>query len=383
MIAVIHLRDSSFVGGPEKQILGQCARLDRSRFEPIVVSFARTKPNALTQAASELDLRADSLPDGKLAVASAVGRLRAIARGAGDCVVVASGFKADMTVALAGRRIPWIAWFHGHTGASPRVRLYEALDLIAVRRAEAVIAVCERAGSDLRRTGLREVRTIPNAVDAERIAAQGTRRSARAELGIEDGELVVGTVSRLSPEKGIGYFIESAPMILRKHPSARFVVIGDGPLGAELRRHAQRLGLSDRLGFAGHRPEAALLVKAMDVFVLPSIRENLPVALLEAMACGVSVVATDVGGVREVLAGTGVQPVSPRSAQAIAEAVTALLDAPQLRAIRGQVLCARAGRYSFDRQARLMETVIEQAWHGNVKQRWCRSSQYLRKPRVR
>lgn len=354
-MTVLHLRDSPFVGGPEKQILGQCSRLNRSRFEPIIASFTCAKQNAFLQAAMELDMRTAAIPDGKLAAVLAARMLREIVRDVGDCVVIASGFKADLTAALA--RVPWIAWFHGHTAATARVRLYEALDLIALRRADSVIAVCERAANDLRANGLRHVTAIPNAVDAAQIESCGTRQSARADLGYGD-EPVIGTVSRLSPEKGIEYFIDSAPMILREHPAARFVVIGDGPLGPKLRRRAEALGLSDYVTFAGHRPDAAYLIKAMDIFVLPSLRENLPVALLEAMACGVSVAATDVGGVGEVLNGTGVHPFAPRSVQTIAQAVTALLRAPLLRASQAVALKARAADHSFGHQVRLMEDAI-------------------------
>ncbi len=229
-MTVLHLRDSPFVGGPEKQILGQCARLDRSRFQPIVASFVRGKPNAFLQEAMALGMRTAAFPDGKLTALSAARRLREIVGEAGDCVVITSGFKADFTAALA--RVPWIAWFHGHTAATARVRLYEALDMIALRRAEAVIAVCERAAEELRAAGLRNVVTIPNAVDVEYIESHGTRRAARTELGIGD-EPVIGTVSRLSPEKGIEYLIDSTPAVLKRHPAARFVIIGDGLLVLE------------------------------------------------------------------------------------------------------------------------------------------------------
>lgn len=354
-LTVLHLRDSPFVGGPEKQILGQCARLDSTRFDPIIASFVRGKPNAFLQEALALGMGTVALPDGKLAAASAARKLREIVRSAGDCVVVASGFKADFTAALA--RVPWIAWFHGHTSATARVRLYEAADMAVLRRADCVLAVCERAALELRACGLSNVKVIPNAVDVERVESCGDRQSARALLEIGD-EPVVGTVSRLSPEKGIEYVIDAAPIIVERGRATRFVLIGDGPLGPRLRRRVNSLGLTDSVTFAGHRPDAGHLVKAMDVYVLPSVRENMPVSLLEAMAAGVSVVATDVGGVREVLGGTGVEPIDARSPLAIAQAVTALLADPALRAAQAAALRARAAEFSFARQVRLFEDLL-------------------------
>ena len=166
-MTIIHLRDSPFVGGPEKQILGQCARLDRSRYEPMVVSFTRTGSNSLLQAASQLGIRTGSIPDGKLAFFDAVSQLRAILREGGECVVIASGFKADFTSWLACGRdsVPWVAWFHGHTAISARVRTYEAVDMLAVRRARDVVAVCESAAQMLRKCGLRKVIAVTNAVE--------------------------------------------------------------------------------------------------------------------------------------------------------------------------------------------------------------------------
>jgi glycosyltransferase involved in cell wall biosynthesis len=359
MITVLHLRDSPFVGGPEKQILGQCARLDRSRFDPLVVSFTRTGSNALTKAAADLGIGWASVSDGKLALLPAVRQLSALTRRGGRCVVISSGFKADFTAALlcASRRIPWIVWFHGYTGVTPRVRLYESVDMLALRRARSTVAVCERAAGQLREAGLRPVVVVPNAVDVDSIASRGTRLEARNEFGLDDGDLVVGSAARLSIEKGFGCLIDAAGAILAAYPNVRFVLIGDGPLRAELERRVEQLGVAKHFIFAGLRAEAASLIKAMDVFVLPSLRENLPVALLEAMACGASVVATDVGGVREVLSGTGVKPIAPGSVDALAGAVIAGLANP---GIGSASLVSRAREYSFDRQVRLMEAVIDQ-----------------------
>jgi len=351
------------VGGPEKQILGQCVLLDRSRFEPLVVSFAGPKPNSLIAAADEMQIRSMSIPDGKLALPNAVRQLRGLLKSNGRCVVVSSGFKADFTAWLACSRegVPWIAWFHGHTGVTRRVRAYEALDMLAVHRANAVVAVCETVARQLRAAGLRNVVAVPNAVDVAGIVLQGTREHARRELGIGEMDLVVGTAARLSPEKGIGHMIDAAPEVLSRHPVARFVVIGDGAMRESLQRRARELGVSRWFSFTGFRADASALIKGMDIFVLPSLRENLPVALLEAMACGVSVVATDVGGVREVLGVTGVEPVEPGSSKAISWAVNRLLDDSHLRGSCAAALAERAMEFSFERQVTLMQVAIENA----------------------
>lgn len=362
MITVIHLRDSGFVGGPEKQILGQVSRLDRSRFAPVVVSFAAAGKDALAKAAAAEGVAVGCLPDGKLTVSRAVSGLRALLRRSLNPVVIASGFKADLTArwACGADRVPWIAWFHGYTGASARVRCYEALDKRALKDARRVVAVCERTGEHLRASGLANVTVVHNGIDTAAVRTLGDRRSARLELGIRDNEFCIGVASRLSMEKGIDLFISSASGVLRVHPNARFAVVGDGPERAALQRQAARLRIADRFVFTGMRQDAVHLMKGFDVFVLPSLRENMPVALLEAMACGISVVATDVGGVREVLDTTPAEPVAAGCSLALTLGMVELLDDQALRRVQSSALMKRVDDFRFDRQVRKMESVLEQ-----------------------
>lgn len=359
---ILHLCDSPFVGGPEKQILGQCRHIDRSRFEPIIASFtvSASQGNDLIRTASESGIRTAQLSDGKLTFPLAVRQLSDFVRSQQIKLIVSHGFKADFTAAAACAlaAIPYVAYFHGRTAATLRVRLYESLDLRAMRRARVVVTVCQSIADYFRSCCLNRVEVIPNAVEVNEIAVEGTRGRARAELGIKSNELVVGTVVRLSVEKGLDYLIDAAPKILSRFPSARFVIIGNGPMRHLLARRAENLGVAGRFIFTGHREDCVALMKALDVFVLPSIRENMPVSLLEAMACGIGVVATDVGGVREVLEPAGVEPIPARSSEAIAEAVIAILNDDELRACQSSALIRRVGDYSFERQSRLVEDLL-------------------------
>ncbi|MGH3072982.1 MAG: glycosyltransferase family 4 protein, partial [Gaiellaceae bacterium] len=123
----------------------------------------------------------------------------------------------------------------------------------------------------------------------------------RRELGLDDASLVIGAVGRLAPVKGHASFLDAAKLIVQEEPRARFLLVGNGPLQRQLRAQAAQLGLSDACLFLGDRADVYDLVAAMDVFVLPSLNEGIPMALLEAMALNRPVVATDVGGVPEVL----------------------------------------------------------------------------------
>lgn len=363
MITVIHLRDSAFVGGPEKQILGQCKLLDRSRFSPRVVSFSTSGKNALTEAAASEGIPAACLPDGKLASPRAVLRFRSLLRESENPLVVTSGFKADVIAWLAcgSQGVPWIAWFHGYTAFTCRVRLYETLDLRVLRGASCVMALCERTAAQLRRSGIVNVNVVPNGIDVVAVRSTGDRRSARHALGIGEHEVAIGTISRLSEEKGLDVFIECAAGLLRSCPNARFPIVGDGPLEADLRRQAERTGFGSRFIFTGFRKDAVALLKGFDVFVLPSRRENQPVALLEAMACGISVVATDVGGVGDILAGTPVAPVPPGSPGELTSAILMLVQDHNLRTEQQAAMLKRVKDFSFERHVEAAQAVYEAA----------------------
>jgi glycosyltransferase involved in cell wall biosynthesis len=133
---------------------------------------------------------------------------------------------------------------------------------------------------------------------------------------------VVGSIGRLNEQKGHRYLLDAAPAVLRAHPDARFLIVGDGDLAEPLRRQAQALGLADRVVFAGHRGDVPEMLGAIDVLCLPSLYEGTPLALFEAMAAGKAIVASAVDGCAEVLAdGTTGLLVPPRDPAALGAAV--------------------------------------------------------------
>jgi glycosyltransferase involved in cell wall biosynthesis/protein-tyrosine-phosphatase len=199
-----------------------------------------------------------------------------------------------------GLREPMSGW------AALKFRLYEALDRLALLCCvDLVIAVSMRMADTLRASGYRptSVTHIHNGVDLSAIDERIKKDPActRRELGIEPDAIVVGTVGRLSAVKGHATLLRAARRILHRHPNATFLIVGSGPLDSELRAEAARLGIGDACVFAGARRDVHDLMAAIDVFVLPSLDEGIPMALLEAMALRIPVVATAVGGVPEVV----------------------------------------------------------------------------------
>ena len=188
--------------------------------------------------------------------------------------------------------------------AALKLRVYEALDMLALRRlADVVVAVSSHMAEQLRQSGYRPsmVTSIHNGINPLQPAAPATSARVRRELGISPHALVIGTAGRLVPVKGQADLIRAMARILPTMHAARLLIAGEGPLQDDLVALAARLGITDACVFAGHRADVHDVLAAMDIFVLPSLSEGIPMALLEAMSLGVPVVATRVGGMPEVV----------------------------------------------------------------------------------
>ena len=248
--------------------------------------------------------------------------------------------------------VPLVATVHGRNYYPERLRR-RVIYRMVVTQAAAVVSVSE----DLRRffcratrTSLGRVRVIYNGVDPD--AWRGGRApEVRRSLGIPAGAAVVGTVGSLYEVKGHAYLIQAARLILERRPDVHFVLVGGGPLDGELRAQAQAQGVGEQVHLVGHREDVRQLLAAMDVFVLPSLSEGLPLALLQAMAAGKPAVVTEVGGIPEVVGNgeTGFL-VPPRNAEALADRVITLLESPST-AVRIGARGQRRIRERFSLQA--------------------------------
>lgn len=196
-----------------------------------------------------------------------------------------------------------------------------------------------------------KVTVIPNGLDPQRFG--GASRGA-------DGPVVtVTTVANLRPGKGHEVLLDAARRVLARSPHVRFQIVGDGPRRAALEEEAARLGVSDRVRFAGHCDDVPGVLADTDVFAFPSFMEASPNAVLEAMAAGVATVASNVGGIPEAIADrrNGLL-VPPGDAEALAAAITTLIEQPELRARLGQAARQDIGsRYSFERMVEAFESL--------------------------
>lgn len=168
----------------------------------------------------------------------------------------------------------------------------------------------------------------------------------RAELSPEEEGPILLNIARLHPQKGQSYLLRAMVRVLQRVPSARLLIVGDGPLRQQLERMVEELGLEGSVLFTGFRRDLARLYASCDLLVIPSVQEGLGMATLQAMAAGRPVVATSVGALSEaVVTGLTGLLVPPADPQALAEAILQLLEEPDLRERMGKQARAFAAQY--------------------------------------
>lgn len=172
------------------------------------------------------------------------------------------------------------------------------------------------------------VEVMYNGIDGllfQRVNSEGIR----SELGITADSFLVGTAVVISEQKGIRYLMEAAKIVLCNHSKIQFVVAGEGPLLNELKAQLETMGLGDRFRFLGYRDDIPAVISALDLYVLPSLWEGFPLALLEAMAIGKPIVCTHVGGNPEIVNnGENGYLVAPKDAEGLAKKILSIAGDP-------------------------------------------------------
>jgi glycosyltransferase involved in cell wall biosynthesis len=258
-------------------------------------------------------------------------------------LVHSHGYKTNLYGYAAVRPLgtPILATCHNWTHETVPLRLYALLDRMVLRKFPHVVAVSEAVGQSLRGSGIRQERitTIHNGVSLNgvNLPCSGAASSLFARELDKGARLVVGTVGRLVPQKGLEHFLRAAGELLSRFPQTLFVLVGEGPGRERLEILAGALGTEGKVIFTGHRSDLASVYAAMDIFVLPSLNEGMPMTILEALAARRPVVATRVGGIPRLILPeqTGLL-VEPGDTVGLRDAIARLLADPQLRQRLGE-----------------------------------------------
>jgi len=348
---VVQLMASPFFGGPERQMLGLALALPQDYRTTFLTFSERGRCRSLLEEVRRRGLIGIELkhnfPDVRRAVQEVARQLRRL----GADIVCCSGYKPDLIGWLASRQsgVPAVSVSHGWTGATLKVHLYETLDRLALRWMDAVVCVSEGQAVKVRRTGAPAARihVIRNAVALEEFGKPDPKyRRELEELFQAPPSRIVCAAGRLSPEKGFAKLVEAAELVAKSDPDVGFVIFGEGPLRGELTRLIAQRNLLGHVVLAGFRTNLEKLLPSVDLVVLPSYTEGLPVIVLEALAARVAVVATAVGGIPEVIDdGISGCLVPPGDAAALARTIVAVLGDDSTRRALG-----RGGRQRVEEQ---------------------------------
>ena len=343
---VVHLSDSEAFGGTERALLQLIGGLDRKRWRPVLLHADAPGASQLASEARTLDV-----PTHAVAVSAPA------TRGIASLAPIARELRRERAVVFHAHQTWSLSCRYGIVAAAlARVRarvataqlFVEMPPLIGIDVQHALLTNCLHrhiAVSHFVASRLRErfhvrpgkIVVIPNA------ATMGARASpaSRSELARSAEGPVVLTVARLDGQKGVSHLLEAVAAV----PHASFAIAGDGPNRAALEARAAALGVNDRVRFLGHRHDVPALLAAADLFVLPSLYEGLPLAVLEAMAAGVPVIATAIGGTNEVVrdgeTGTLVPPADSAALAAAIARVLANRDRASRLALAARSLVAR------------------------------------------
>ncbi|PYQ03443.1 MAG: hypothetical protein DMF83_21135 [Acidobacteria bacterium] len=282
-----------------------------------------------------------------------LGDLVRVAREGRAAILHVHGYAAADFGRLAARRVGAALVLHEHF-ADPRMPAYQGLaDRMLARFTDRAIAVSGSTRDFLvreRHVPAKRVRLIWNGAPLAEFApvTPAAALATRRALGLPADAPLVGSISRLSEQKGHRYLLDAAARVLRRRPDTRFLIVGDGDQMEPLRRQAGALGIAPSVSFAGHRTDVPALLGALDVFCISSTYEGTPLALFEAMAAGKAIVSTAVDGCREVLedGATGLL-VPPRDPEALAAALLRTLDDAALRASLAKRAREASARYDI------------------------------------
>lgn len=212
----------------------------------------------------------------------------------------------------------------------------------------------------------RKIRLVYNGIDADRFASCADlscekRMEKKKAAGLSEGP-VAGIVARLSDVKGHRYLIEAMSIVVKKIPSAQLLIVGEGKTGPELKALAAARGLQQSIRFLPSVRDTAAVLSGMDVFVMPSLKEGLGLSLMEAMACGLPVIGSDIGGIRNLIRDgeTGLL-VKPEDSNALSAAIRELLENRSKAAVLGNNAKTFVTReFSLEKMAEQTESVYKE-----------------------
>jgi glycosyltransferase involved in cell wall biosynthesis len=263
-------------------------------------------------------------------------------------------------ICAAYRKIPAI--LHEHANHTTTPWFQQMADSALAAYTDVAIAVSKSTADfvvNARKMPAEKTRVVYLGVPLEEFArprSQDEIAQARADLGVPEGALAIGTITRLMPFKGNTYLVQAFKSIFERVPNARGFIVGEGELEEALKAEAKALGIADRLTFSGFKRDVAAALSALDIVVFPSLIEGTPLTAFEALAMGKPIVSTDADGLKDILTGNRDALIVPReNPRFLADAIVSLANDPARRAELGAEARRAGARYDIKAFVEKME----------------------------
>ncbi len=372
MIRVLTVIDTGGPGGAETVFLHTATRLDPARFHTVAIVGGM---GWLAKELQEHGANPLIVPAKGSFNARYLSMLMRLARRHRSEVIVAHLYGSAVYASLAGTllSVPVVSVLHGHTDVSGAGRLSSVKSALVRRGSRKVVCVSGHLQAHLKPLldlGDSQCAVIPNGVDTE--AFRPSRdRSLRIELGLSDETVLVGAIGNVRPPKAYDVLLRAARIAIDRSRRLHFVIAGDcdNDLGRQLARLSRDLGLERHVTFLGLRADVARILNNLDVYVLSSHTEGFSIACIEAMACGVPVVATRSGGPEQILEGEAGILVPTGEPESLALAIERIVSSKDLAAALTAKATQRVQeRYSLTamiaRYEELLEGVVQDSPKG-------------------
>lgn len=258
-----------------------------------------------------------------------------IAKRFGCNLVQTHGYKSSVIGFFLQRiwGVPWIGFSHGYTFDNKKMALYNKIESFVLRYPDRVVAVSQSMKDLLIKKKVPEdkIVVIENAIESKPHPPEMSANQLKSKLGLSTSDFVIGVIGRLNPEKGHEVFLEALRNVVKIHPDVRVLILGKGQEEKKLKNYCDTCGLNNNVMFLGYRPDVWNYYQLMDLMVIPSHSEGLPNVLLEAMANGVPVVSTAVGGIPGIIGRNNGVLIPPGNPAVMAERILDLMENPEKR----------------------------------------------------
>lgn len=308
-LKVLHLIDSGGLYGAENVIINLSIGLQRVGQRSLIGCFrykGQDRPQLAIKAES-LGLETVDFELGNKFDVTCIRQIASFCKDVGVSLIHSHGYKPSFLCLLlkAFYKIPYIITLHLWYIKNFKLNTYAMIETYCMRFAEHVVGVSQEIITDLEKRGIHANRLtfIPNGIDMTPYSDYSGFDEAvlRKELGLREDSFIIGSLGRLAHQKDYKTLIAAAAELLKKTNNVEFIIAGEGPLKHELLNMIVDYNLQDNFHLLGFRTDTLSLLRVMDVFVLPSLDEGLPMAMLEAMAAKKPVVVTAVGGIPNVI----------------------------------------------------------------------------------